>query len=525
VRLGIGSAALTLAAAVGAVVLSTPSTAHAETSAPGLPADAWCGAPLEPDLVALLQRAVAPSKAAGDLHQEVTASSLEAAAYYDQGLAYATSYVWVEAARAFHEALRRDPALAMGHLGLARVLWNLDGVEAARAHLARARELAADPRVTEKERRWIAAFEEQIGAVTAPDAEREARHLAYRKSLDALIALDPADPHAWVLRGNAEEPGAWGRGQAGSVGSIAYYETALRRDPDHLGAHHYLVHAYENLGRYAEAAEHARRYAARASGVAHAQHMYGHVLPRLGRWAEALRQFEQADRLERAYYAAEGIEPERDWHHGHNLHVLGVVRLRLGDEAGAVRSFQDAFALSIDSPRGGLNCGAWIEHLLLRGRYPEAESAAAACEERGPIGALVGAALRAEALAALGRGREAREAAERARASLPGFVVAYRATPLVAFERRFARLCDEADALVALYGSEGDAAETALMRVADELVTARSIDGWAAGIYRLVRFAEHARRAGRAHFAAALAQRIRAIDPAFPLPEAIAAAS
>ncbi|MBI3302895.1 MAG: hypothetical protein HYZ72_12590, partial [Deltaproteobacteria bacterium] len=219
----------------------------------------------------LMERPVSLTEAAGRLHQKVSTDSAEAQAYYDQGFAYLASYVWVEAARAFHEALRRDPELAMAHLGLAKAYAGADALDDVRRHLQKATELAATGKVTPKEAKWIALGVQQMEAIHAPAQERAAQHLAYKQAIDALIAMDPDDPHAWVLRGNAEEAGAWGRGQAGGVGSIAYYEAALRRDPENLAAHHFLVHSYENIGRHATAAEHGRAYAAAAAGVPHAQ--------------------------------------------------------------------------------------------------------------------------------------------------------------------------------------------------------------------------------------------------------------
>src|SRR6185295_9064470 len=62
----------------------------------------------------------------GQAHEAVTTASRDAQAFYDQGIAYLHSYVWIEAARSFHEALRRDPNLAMAHLGLSRAFTGLE---------------------------------------------------------------------------------------------------------------------------------------------------------------------------------------------------------------------------------------------------------------------------------------------------------------------------------------------------------------------------------------------------------------
>ena len=45
----------------------------------------------------------------GKLNDVVTTSSKDAQAFYNQGVAYLHSYVWIEAARSFNQALKADP--------------------------------------------------------------------------------------------------------------------------------------------------------------------------------------------------------------------------------------------------------------------------------------------------------------------------------------------------------------------------------------------------------------------------------
>jgi len=53
--------------------------------------------------------------------------------FYDQGLSYLHSYVWIEAARSFHQALRADPNLAMSYVELADAYIGLQDIPSARA--------------------------------------------------------------------------------------------------------------------------------------------------------------------------------------------------------------------------------------------------------------------------------------------------------------------------------------------------------------------------------------------------------
>ncbi|HEY8234052.1 MAG TPA: hypothetical protein VIJ10_15420, partial [Vicinamibacteria bacterium] len=68
-----------------------------------------------------LREGAGAGRGSGQVHDPATTRSVEAQAFYDQGVAYLHSYVWIEASRAFHQALRLDPGLALAHLGLSRV--------------------------------------------------------------------------------------------------------------------------------------------------------------------------------------------------------------------------------------------------------------------------------------------------------------------------------------------------------------------------------------------------------------------
>ena len=79
----------------------------------------------------VLERQVPLRSGTGNAHEEVTTTSAEAQAFYDQGLNYLHGYVWIEAGRSFRQALRLDPGLAMAWMGLSRVYSGLDDPEAA----------------------------------------------------------------------------------------------------------------------------------------------------------------------------------------------------------------------------------------------------------------------------------------------------------------------------------------------------------------------------------------------------------
>jgi len=322
--------------------------------------------------VDLLRRPLPLRTGIGAAHDAVSTTVPQALAYYDQGLAYLHSYVWVEAARSFHHALKLDPTLAMADVGLSVAYTELNAPALARAALDRARARGAD--LTDHDRRHLDARAAQMAAGDEPHAA--GRLAAYRQVLDEALARFPSDEEFWLLRGLAESSDPADRGQGSVAGSVRFYERALALAPEHFAAHHYLTHAFENAGRFEEALTHAAAYARMAPAIPHAHHMHGHALRRTGRIDEAVAAFEAADRLEIAYVDGEGIPAEYDWHYHHNLDLLGTSYRYLGQMQHAERLLSAAFAIPSALLVQVVNKREWPEFLLARGRVDEALAAA-----------------------------------------------------------------------------------------------------------------------------------------------------
>lgn len=367
----------------------------------------------------LLERPLPLRDGVGNSHEEVTAASPEAQAYYDQGLNYLESYVWIEAARSFHQALRLDPKLAMAHLGLSYVYSGLDNHDVAKKSFEKAKELLAG--VSDRERRRIEIREKHLVALA--DIQDTTAFLVYKKAIDDALAADLENPVLWVLRGNAEEPNASGRGQRGTASSVAFYEQVLRLIPDHATAHHYLVHSYETVGRIDKALEHGEVYARFAPIIPHAAHMWAHDLRRVGRIDEAIVQFLKTDSLESAYYEAEKMDPSLDWHHGHNLDLLATSYQHKGQMRLAEKVLREAADLKVLDVYRAYHQRALPGFLLHRARHEEAlEAARSMTGSEYAQAQAVGHALAGQALVGLGRldaAREELDAAQRALEMVP----------------------------------------------------------------------------------------------------------
>jgi tetratricopeptide (TPR) repeat protein len=454
--------------------------------------------PMVPD--ELLMRPVPLRTGIGTAHDTVTTASPQAQAFYDQGLAYLHSYVWIEAARSFNQALRIDPALAMAQVGLSYALVELNAPANARAALDRARALA--PGASEHDRLHIDARALQMKA----EASRESAALsAYRNALDAALAKHPSDAELWLLRGVAQSPDPADRGQGSVAASIPFFDRAMATSPNHFAAHHYLTHASENTGRAADALAHGAAFAKLAPAIPHAQHMHGHVLRRLGRIGDAVAAFEAAERMEADYLGREQIAPEYDWHYEHNVDLLAASYRYLGRMKDAERLLKTAFDVPSALVVQMFNKRAWPELLIARGRTDQAlQAARVLAGHPSPVVSAAGHVTAGRALVAAG---QFKAAADEANAALKQLRAASDGAALVA------------PALETLQGEfflrtgPKEKGRAMLDEIIRRLREASGPDTWAQTLFTIEAIARAARDAGDWEFAGFAARQLLAQDP------------
>jgi len=491
---------MVLAALAGGVALAEEPDPHA----------ACGGGPGGPVPAELLERPVKLRSGIGHVHEKVTTRSAEAQAFYDQGLAYIHSYVWIEAVRSFHQALRADPQLAMAELGKSRGYSGLEDPPSAQAALARAQALAAG--ASEWERQRIALRAIQLDAMA--DRANAEKHQKYKAALDEALASRPGDAELWILRGNAEEAQAGGRGQRGKPASIAFYEAALARVPNHLGAHHYLVHTYETNRQVALALEHGKPFAAQARDVPHAVHMYAHDLRRVGRVDEAIRLFERARALELAYYERENVPAKYDWHHLHNLALLGTSYQFVGRMADAERTLAQMFAAEPTLENVDVSRLHYPEFLLLRGRLDEAAAAATKMATGGRFAATraVGHAFAGQVAVVAGRWDDARRELAAAEKEAEGEIgIGELPLPRSSVVAHIDVLRGE----LLLHDGKTAEGRALLADVQKRIRAAPGADAWIAALYKLEGIARFALQSGDLELAAEGARQMLEHDPAY----------
>ena len=353
----------------------------------------------------LLDRPLPLREGIGKLHEEVTTSSPQAQAYYDQGLAYLHSYVWIEAARSFHQALRQDPSMAMAYVGLSDAYLGLLDVPSAVEMVEKAKSLSARGSDLERTRITLRALQMNY----LQDSGDIKKYFAYREALNDAVTGNPNDAWLWILRGFADEGTPTAHGQGGGVDTIAFYQTALRLTPDNFAAHHYLAHTLENHGPPEEALKETEIYVRAAPAIPHAHHMHGHDLRRTGQTEQAIEEFLKAEELEDNYYQSEKIPPQLDWHHAHNLQLLAMSYQSLGQLKAAEAAFRKAFALPVYTDFADYNRKAWPEFLLDHNRASEAlESARELINSEWPMARFAGHTLAGRAQLATGHVDEAK---------------------------------------------------------------------------------------------------------------------
>ena len=449
----------------------------------------------------LLERAVPIRTGIGVVHDDAGTKSKEAQAFYDQGLAYLHSFVWIEAARSFHEALRHDPNLALAHVGLSYCYIEMSKPSQAKQAIATAQALAA--KAGDHVKRHVEARALQMAAEDAPrDASRLA---AYRKSLDAAIAAFPNDVELLLKRGMAESSDPAERGQGSVLASVPFYERGLAVSPNNFAARHYMAHAFENNARMKEAVAAAAAYASQAMNVPHARHMHGHELRRGGRIVDAIAQFEAADKLQRDYLAKEKIAPELDWHHAHNLDLLAASYQYLGQMRKAEGVLKQAFALPSSLLVQVVNKRDYPAFLVGRNRLEEALAAAKILASHPhPVAQAAGHIEAGFALLAMNRfadGANASNAALRALKSAPdgqGLAV----IPLEALQGEFR-----------LRTAQREQGRQSMERAAQKWRALPGPDAWTQSLFRLEALARSARQVGDWALAARMAQLMLEHDP------------
>ncbi len=257
-----------------------------------------------------------------------TTCSAEAQPRFLRGVAALHSFWYPVALDEFRAATRIDPNCMMGYWGEAMAhnhpIWgDPQETEAARKVIEK---ISLTPELTPRERAWLNAVKVLYG-----EGDKAARDKAYATVMEKIHRDHPDDAeaalfYALALMGTVrpEDPaGVQTRLRAGEIATKVY-----QKKPNHPGAAHYVIHAYDDPEHSRLALDAARRYAEIAPAAPHALHMPSHIFLQLGMWPEAAASNEASWAASDEWVKQKNLSiGERDYH---SLHWLMYVYLQQG---------------------------------------------------------------------------------------------------------------------------------------------------------------------------------------------------
>jgi tetratricopeptide (TPR) repeat protein len=260
----------------------------------------------------------------------------------DRAVALLHSFAYDDADAAFAAVAVRDPQCAIAHWGRAmsvyHPLWEAPSADAIAEGAAQLREAEALGTGTPRERALIAALATYYA--DAPQASPADRAQRYADAMAAVASTYPDDDevaifHALSLLAVASPTD---RTHARQQQAADILEPIWKRQPDHPGVPHYLIHAYDSGALAQRGMPAARAYAKIAPSAPHALHMPSHIFTRLGLWDDSI-----------AANVASRNAAEAQGHLGEQVHAMDYLTyayLQRGRVADAEREVATLRALS-----------------------------------------------------------------------------------------------------------------------------------------------------------------------------------
>ena len=282
----------------------------------------------------------------------VSTKNKQAQLFINQGLNLSYAFNHAEAGRAFREAARQDPNLAMAYWGQALVLGPninapMDPNAEGPALQALKKAIDLKSKASPREQAYIDALAERYSGNAA---DRHTRDHAYAAAMYKLQQKFPDDLDAATLYAESMMDlrpwGYWtrdGQPYEGMDGVVSLIEKVIARNPVHPGALHLYIHlleATDNVGK-AEAA--ADRLLTLMPAAGHMVHMPAHIYQRVGRYTDAVRSNELAIAADEDYISqcqAQGLYPMG--YYPHNIHFLWFAATADGRSKLAIESARKA---------------------------------------------------------------------------------------------------------------------------------------------------------------------------------------
>lgn len=289
----------------------------------------------------------------------VSTKNLQAQLFMNQGLNLAYAFNHAEARRAFREAARLDPALAMAYWGQALVLGpNINAMmdpkeeQEALGLIQKAISLMAT--ASPREQALIGALEKRY---TGKAEQRNVNNQAYAEAMRKAYQRFPDDSDIAMLYVESMMDlrpwGYWmpdGQPYEGTAEIVAITEEVLHKKPKHPGALHMYIHLIEPTCTPERAEKAADTLLALMPAAGHVVHMSSHIYQRVGRYADSMKSNQLAIAADEDYlaqYQAQGIYPMG--YYPHNIHFLWFAATLDGQSKIAIDAARKAAAQVSDA--------------------------------------------------------------------------------------------------------------------------------------------------------------------------------
>jgi tetratricopeptide (TPR) repeat protein len=371
----------------------------------------------------------------GNFHRPVSTKNADAQRFFDQGMKYLYGFNHESAVASFLRATQLDPNLAIGYWGAALALgpninMDVDPDREKQAYESVHAAIAQDSHASAKERAMIAALAKRYSNDPKADLKALGRDYSvamksltkkYPDDLDiaTLYAESLMDLHPWKFWSHDGKPAE------GTTEIVSTLESVLRRDPNHLGANHYYVHAIEASPHPERALASANRLKTLAPMSGHLVHMPAHIYQRVGNFAGAARANANAAATDRVFiknHGGEGIYAAM--YYNHNLQ-FGLTSYAMSGRFNEAKTMADEFSanatmMAKEMPPVEPAAASTLLLLVRFGRWTDVLKAKPV--DAGPLSSTFSHFARGSAFAKLGNvaGAESEQKAfEAARANVP----------------------------------------------------------------------------------------------------------
>ena len=285
----------------------------------------------------------------GGVDHKVTTRSADAQKYFNQGLGCIYGFNHEAAINSFKEAIKLDPDMAMAYWGISFALGSnynatadANALTEAYSYLQKAQ--AAATKVSPAEQDYIAALAQRYSA--DPKSDQSKLAIAWSKAMGQLSKKYPDDMDAATLYAesmmNLHPWQLWstdGKPNEGTLEIIAVLESVLKRDPNHIGANHYYIHAVEASPFPERGLASAYRLGALAPSSGHLVHMPSHIYLRTGDFAAGAKSNELAIAADQNYLKRSGSTGLYGlMYYNHNIHMLAASDIGRGNYADAIKN-------------------------------------------------------------------------------------------------------------------------------------------------------------------------------------------